>query len=209
MAIPSKQIGWSQESNLLWNIAKQLEQLECEMCNVVRGPEGPQGATGPQGPAGTIADNYYGSFLSIVDQSSTAGVSKAMQYEVTDLSNGVSIVNNLSGKPTRITFANTGVYNVQFSAQLHNTDGGGSSVHADIWLAIDGSPVANTATRVSVTPNTPYVVAAWNFFINATAGQYAELIWQPSITGLIIEQEPTAGGVPAIPSVILTVNRVG
>lgn len=27
MAIPSKQIGWSQESNLIWEIAKELEQL--------------------------------------------------------------------------------------------------------------------------------------------------------------------------------------
>jgi hypothetical protein len=27
MAIPSKQIGWSQQSNLLWNISKQLENL--------------------------------------------------------------------------------------------------------------------------------------------------------------------------------------
>jgi len=27
MSIPSKQIGWSQESNLLWQISKQLEQL--------------------------------------------------------------------------------------------------------------------------------------------------------------------------------------
>jgi len=27
MAIPSKQIGWSQESNLLWEIAKELDQI--------------------------------------------------------------------------------------------------------------------------------------------------------------------------------------
>lgn len=27
MAIPSKQIGWSQRANLLWQIAKQLEML--------------------------------------------------------------------------------------------------------------------------------------------------------------------------------------
>jgi len=27
MAIPSKQIGWSQRANLLWQIAKQLESL--------------------------------------------------------------------------------------------------------------------------------------------------------------------------------------
>jgi len=27
MSIPSQQIGWSQKAKLLWNIAKQLEQL--------------------------------------------------------------------------------------------------------------------------------------------------------------------------------------
>ena len=27
MAIPSRQIGWSNESNLLWNISKQIEIL--------------------------------------------------------------------------------------------------------------------------------------------------------------------------------------
>lgn len=27
MAIPSQQIGWSERAKLLWNIAKQLEQL--------------------------------------------------------------------------------------------------------------------------------------------------------------------------------------
>jgi hypothetical protein len=27
MSIPSQQIGWSQKSKLLWNIAKQLERL--------------------------------------------------------------------------------------------------------------------------------------------------------------------------------------
>ena len=27
MAIPSKQIGWSNESNLLWEIAKEIEQI--------------------------------------------------------------------------------------------------------------------------------------------------------------------------------------
>lgn len=27
MGVPNKQIGWSQESNLLWEISKQLDQL--------------------------------------------------------------------------------------------------------------------------------------------------------------------------------------
>ena len=27
MGVPNKQIGWSQEANLLWQISKQLDQL--------------------------------------------------------------------------------------------------------------------------------------------------------------------------------------
>lgn len=204
MAIFSKQIGWSNESNLLWEIWKQLEKL----AGVVKNTQGPPGPQGPVGPMGSLQDAYHGSFYSVVDQSTTANVAKAMEYEVTDFSNGVSIVNNLSGRPTRITIANAGIYNIQFSAQLHNTDGGGSSVHTDIWLAKDGNPVAASATKVSVTPNSPYMVAAWNFFVSASAGSYYELMWAPSITGVILEREAANGSVPEIPSVILTVNRV-
>ncbi len=29
MAIPSRQIGWSNKANLLWQISKQLERLTC------------------------------------------------------------------------------------------------------------------------------------------------------------------------------------
>jgi hypothetical protein len=44
MPIPSKQIGWSNESNMLWQIAKQLEGLSCQLCNVgIPGPPGPPG----------------------------------------------------------------------------------------------------------------------------------------------------------------------
>lgn len=152
---------------------------------------------------------YYGAFHSEVDQTSTANVSKPMEYEVIELTNGISIQPNALGKYTKITIAQDGIYNIQFSAQLHNTDGGGGSVHADIWLSQGGNPVSNSATKVSVTPNSPYMVAAWNFFVNASAGDYYEIIWQPSITPLIIEYEAAVGDVPAIPSVILTVNRVG
>jgi hypothetical protein len=31
MAIPSKQIGWSQESNLLWEIAKTIEKINGQL----------------------------------------------------------------------------------------------------------------------------------------------------------------------------------
>jgi hypothetical protein len=55
MPIPSRQIGWGPQENLLWQISKQLEQLGFGISNAgIPGPQGPQGPTGPTGPAGSI-----------------------------------------------------------------------------------------------------------------------------------------------------------
>jgi hypothetical protein len=51
MPIPSRQIGWSTESNLLWEVAKQLEKASCQLCNIV-GPAGTSGTSGTSGYAG-------------------------------------------------------------------------------------------------------------------------------------------------------------
>lgn len=58
MPIPSKQIGWGAQENLLWEVAKQLEKLGCQLCNV-----GIPGPPGPAGPPGAITNLYYGSFI--------------------------------------------------------------------------------------------------------------------------------------------------
>lgn len=50
MAIPSRQIGWGPQENLLWQISKQLEQLGCGISNAgIPGPSGPQGPMGVSG----------------------------------------------------------------------------------------------------------------------------------------------------------------
>lgn len=38
MAIPNKQIGWSNEANLLWYIAKELEQIKGQLNRLPAGP---------------------------------------------------------------------------------------------------------------------------------------------------------------------------
>lgn len=58
MGVPNRQIGWSNESNLLWSISKQLEKINCQVCALdgaivgPAGPEGPQGIQGDPGPQG-------------------------------------------------------------------------------------------------------------------------------------------------------------
>jgi hypothetical protein len=77
---------------------------------------------GPQGPAGTGAEGYYGQFYDTTDQiAASTTVAYPVKFNTTESSNGVSVVNNGSGDPTRITFAHNAVYNVQFSLQFKNT----------------------------------------------------------------------------------------
>lgn len=148
---------------------------------------------------------YYGSFYSTQDQTNAGATSvNKMTYNVTDISNGISIVSS-----SRITIANAGVYNLQFSAQVFKTSGGTSKI--DIWLCKNGSNVANTNTEMEVSGNSHGSVAAWNFFVNAAAGDYYELCWSSSDTTMLLDYQAagTSPTRPAIPSVILTVNKVG
>lgn len=145
--------------------------------------------------------NYFGSFYDTQDQTASVNTPTAMLLRTTDISNGISIVSN-----SRIKVANAGVYNIQFSAQLHNTGGGGSGNTVQIWLRKNGSNVADSNTKVSVQSNNPYVVASWNFYVSLNANDYVELMWQTDNANIIIEYE-AAGSTPAIPSLITTVSK--
>jgi hypothetical protein len=73
MPIPSRQIGWSTQDNLLWQIAKQMEQTECQLCTLndniqtITGTSGTSGSSGISGSSGSSGTSgvslYYGSFI--------------------------------------------------------------------------------------------------------------------------------------------------
>jgi hypothetical protein len=140
-----------------------------------------------------------GAFQSNVTQSGSANVSQSMNFETTDISSGVSIASN-----SRITLANSGTYNIQFSAQTQAT-GGADNLY--IWLKKNGINVTASAGNVEII-NNQEVIAAWNYLVNAAAGDYFELAWQAGNVGTILLAETASGNIPSIPSVILTVTQV-
>lgn len=179
----------------------------------VPGPQGPQGPTGPQGPQGIPGTaggfGYYGSFYSTQTQTvATDNQVSQITFNNTDLSNGVSIVDNY-----KITFANAGIYNLQFSAQMHKIVGSGQDATINIWLKKNGilaaNNVPNSDSRWEVDNDFRYVVGTVNYFLDADAGDFYVLAWRPSIVQGEILYEPANSVHPAIPSVILTVNQVG
>jgi len=149
----------------------------------------------------------YGQFSDTTTQSGSANTAYAKKLNTIDFAHEVSIVSG-----SRITVANTGIYNLQFSSQLENT--ANSNITFDIWLAYTGSNVANTNTQIDVTKVTGGLgrqVAAWNFMLPIKANDYVELMWSCNAsTGLLAAAgTQTLPDRPAIPSVIATLTQIG
>ena len=154
----------------------------------------------------TVNARKYGSFYSTQTQSPVISTVTAITLNGTDASStsGVSVTNN-----SRIKVDTVGVYNVQFSAQLYRVQGG-STKQAIIWLRKNGTNVPDSATHVTMQANSDFLVAGWNFFISLAANDYVELmIHQDDAIQLISEAANLVHGYPSVPSVILTVDKVG
>ena len=145
----------------------------------------------------------WGSFFDTTTQTAAAiNTAYAMTFDNTDLSFGVY----RGATTSQIFVTNPGIYNIQFSAQLDNTSGGNHLVY--IWMRVNGVDVPNSAGELRLKGNDGELIAAWNFFENLKAGDYFQLMWSVSDTAVQITARAAAAPVPAIPSVILTVQEI-
>ena len=171
------------------------------------GPQGIQGIQGIQGLPGTT-NGSFGSFYDTTSQTGNADTVLTMRLSHSDpWNNGVSLTNG-----SKITIANPGVYNIAFSAQMVKTSGN-STTNSHIWLSQNGTDIPFSASQIGFPANSVYYVPAWNFYVKTTvANEYVQLKWEihSNLNNAISLQEvPATGNVPAIPSVIVTVNQVG
>jgi hypothetical protein len=149
----------------------------------------------------------YGSFYDMNTFSTLGSVEEFMEFGSSAGSSDVSIVNNGLGNPTQITVAQTGVYNIQFSAQLTKT--GGTVGDVNIYFKKNGVNLGGSNTIVTLANNNHYVVASWNIFVPLNAGQYVEIVWYTTNANVQLIAIPAVPPVDTVPSVILTVNKVG
>jgi hypothetical protein len=148
--------------------------------------------------------SYYGSFLHTASiLLSVTSASYSASFNTTDFAYGVSISGSNQDK---IKVANSGVYNIQFSAQFDKTNSSNATVY--VWLRKNGTdiPVSNTGLTLGGGANDS-AVAAWNFFVSASANDYYQLMFAATGNNTrVLYTIPPFG--PAVPSLILTVNRV-
>jgi len=167
---------------------------------------------GPQG--GRYFSIPYGAFSDSTSQTVAANTAQAVTFNTTDYVNGVSVAASDADptKKSKITVTVPGIYNLQFSAQLQNTDA--ALQDASVWLRKNGADVAGSLGRVSVPGVHSAVngntIASWNYFVQLAGNDYVELWWSNTNTAVTI-QTYAAGVSPTRPttaSVISTLSFV-
>jgi hypothetical protein len=160
--------------------------------------------------AAAFADSIpYGAFQDSTDQAAASTtVAYPMTFNTTDYSNGVYLSNS-----SRLNVRNAGVYNLQFSAQLQNTDNAQHTV--DIWFRKNGTDIAASNSQFTVPARKSasiygHLIAALNYFVQLAANDYVEIMWRVENTAVTLEQIPaqTSPTRPATPSVIATMQAV-
>ena len=150
----------------------------------------------------------YGAWSDSTDQTGSISAGTAITYNTQDISDGVTLVGG-----SQITVPNTGIYDLQFSAQLRNTDN--TQHETVIWFKVNGTDLPNSATTITVPARKSsniygYAVAAWNIFLDLNSTDYVEIFWLPSSTLVTLEHLPSSASpaYPAIPSIIVSVQQV-
>ena len=129
----------------------------------------------------------YGAFQDNTTQTAAAtSTAYAVIWGETDTSNSVVVATDGTNL-TRVTVDETGLYNFAFSLQLVKASA--NSKNAWIWPRINGVDVPKSATKVTLAGSSAAAVAAWNFFVSVNDGDYLELYWMPSGSGVQLLSE--------------------
>ena len=158
----------------------------------------------------TTTTPAYGQFYSNITQTvASPNTEYRFAFNNTDTING-NITLGSGASNSRIIINQTGLYNIQFSAQVDKALGGGTTASAYIWFKKNGTAVPSTAGFVTLDQNLQ-VVQSWNILANvANVGDYYEVAYAASAT--VFSFPTIAGnaiiGYPASPSIIVTVTPV-
>ena len=138
-------------------------------------------------------------------QAQASGESAAVKLNTTNLSNGISLV-----EESKITVANPGIYNFSWSAQINNNSSGIKNIYA--WIKKNGTSVDGSNGLVSVHGSAGgidgHTIIAWNYFVNLVANDYVEFWWSPTDEKLTIDSYEPVAPAPATAAVIVTVNHI-
>jgi hypothetical protein len=162
----------------------------------------------------SVTGRQYGQFWSTADQTPAANTPTALTFNnsaffntSTGPFNGVVL-----GSGSRINYFTTGLYATTVRVQFVNTDAADHDAY--VWFRKSGTDVADSGsiTTVPKAADGGKAVIEVTIFEGLNSGQYLEVVVMVESAAVDIEAIAASAGpptVPAVPSVILTTNRIG
>jgi len=150
--------------------------------------------------------NFYGSFFDTTNQANT-DLTNGNYFKCNNTDTAATsglYVSNLN--KFYIPTNGSGVYQIQFSAQILKSTGGSALVY--IWLVKNGSQVADSAGQIQVQGNNTEYIEGWNYQIALNAGDYFQIKWHCDSSAVTLETIPASFPSPESPSVILTAFKL-
>jgi hypothetical protein len=152
------------------------------------------------------ARGYYGSFYTDALLSVSANdqpVTVSLAY--TNGSFGVSLVDG-----SKVTVLNSGVYNIQFSAQFLNNQT--QLIDAKTWFMRNGTNISYSAGYVAV-PNRHgggdgKIITSYNIMVSLSANDYIQFMFTATSVGVYIADLAATSVIPNSPALILTIQQV-
>jgi hypothetical protein len=152
----------------------------------------------------------YGAFSSSVTQSTTANTATLMTLNTTDFTSEVSLNGSFG-----MVVENPGIYNMQFSVQIQNTDNAQHDV--SIWLKQNGVDIVGSTGFISIPArksagagNEGHGIYGWNYYVSMAANDYIQIYWSTTNATVTIEYYGASTGPvrPSTQSVVATMSFV-
>jgi len=150
---------------------------------------------------------YYAAYYDLTDQSAVVNTPTPIKFNTPYLSNGIAVSNDGSGNPTKVTFTNAGIYNLNVNVQLANS--AASDCLVRFWQALDGVDAPGTTSSTVVPKTGDGGCATYNLTLigNFTAGQYVQFYWATAAVTTTLDYAPAITSpyaAPIQPSAIFT-----
>lgn len=150
----------------------------------------------------------FGSFFDSAKQQALVSVATPIRFSFTHLSSDITVTNNTSLMPTRITVKYAGTYFIKYILQLLKADLASDEV--SVWIRRNGSAYANTNINYTIAGNNVKNILAAGYFVELGDDDYIEIYFSVKntnsvLTGSLAQASPSR---PATPAVAVTIHSV-
>ena len=164
----------------------------------------------------SLPPSIRGTFSHDADQTYTLNVSKAINFNTNDILEGITHSTSVDNE--EITFDSGGIYQISVEPQYSRTSGGGTNaINMYVQKSTDGGTnfvnISNSNIKVTVASSSEQAVTSLTQTLKFNQSDIVRIMIQVENANLILDAfvgfGTGANVVPATPSVIMNIHRIG